>query len=135
MKYLFLVTVIVFYSVSFLFAGAEVQVKGGKVNFLYDAEQTKVAAFVAVGTTTEMTNKYTKPSAFETMVSTTVSVKTSFEFENFTTKAGILPELRKIQNEVTTLNTLSDSGMEVSAELTKANQKLAGLKHIYSLAP
>ena len=116
-----------------VFGGAEVRVKKSSITFRYDEENAK--SFVAEGTTTLKSNPYTKPSAFEVMIATTLTFKTRFEFENFTTKAGILPELRKVQNEVTTLNALSDSGVGVSAELMKANQKLAGLKHIYSLAP
>lgn len=135
MKYLYLSITIWLFTGSSLFAGAETINRDGKVTFAYDEAQIEVDDFNAKSATATMTNKYTKPSAFETLASTTSKANIS-RYSSLLTKGGVLGEIKKQKSELTLLKSIEDDeGIDTSAEQAIIKQKLAGLKHAYSLAP
>lgn len=131
MRYLYLSIIIAIFSCPQLFAGAETINRDGKITFVYDEYQTEVDAYNArVSSRPALTNPYSKPSAFEVAVSTTMRGRGAFE------KSSILTEIKKVKADIILLERLeTDDGIDTSAEQAKLKTKLAGLKHIYGLAP
>ena len=130
MKYLYLSITIAIFNCAYLLAGAETINRDGKVTFAYDEYQKEVDAYnIRVSSAPNITNPYTKPSKFEVMVSTTMK---GLAFN----KGSILEEIKKQKSELTLLKSIQDDeGVDTSALQAVIKQKLAGLKHIYNLAP
>ena len=131
MKYYHYLLIWSIFSSSLVFGEPETIYRDGKIIFAYDEYQQIVDAYNSkVSSSPALTNPYAKPSTFEIAVSTTLKGKEAFA------KDYILAEIKKVKSELILLERLeTDDGIDTSSEQTKLKTKLAGLKHLYRLAP